>query len=285
MTQDVVSELTLRGADDNVIAASAWGEEGSPLVLMLHGIGQTRHSWRQAGPDLAAQGFRVLTLDARGHGDSAWAADGQYDLPRLADDLLAVLAQVPGRATLVGASMGGLTALLAAEAQPERVRSLVLVDIVARAKEEGSQRIRSFMSGNVGGFATLEDAAEAIADYLPHRRRNPNPQGLRKNLRQGEDGRWYWHWDPAIMSMQGGEHREQSQTLALRAGATLTCPTLLVYGRSSDVVDEEAIAEFQAVVPHLETRSLRDAGHTAASDVNDAFTEAVVDFCLRSKGE
>ncbi|WP_026927028.1 alpha/beta fold hydrolase [Granulicoccus phenolivorans] len=283
MTQQVVEEVTLRGVDGNLLAASAWGAQDDPLVLMLHGIGQTRHSWRQAGPNLAARGFRVLSLDARGHGDSAWSADGRYDLPRLAEDLLTVLDQLPGRATLVGASMGGLTSLLVAEAVPDRVRSLVLVDIVARAREEGSQRIRAFMSGNIGGFATLEEAADAIADYLPHRRRNPNPQGLRKNLRQGEDGRWYWHWDPAIMAMQQGEHRTDTQARALRAGATLTCPTLLVYGRSSDVVDEEAIEEFRAVAPHLEIRSLVGAGHTAASDVNDVFTETVVEFCLRTK--
>ena len=104
------------------------------------------------------------------------------------------------RSILIGASMGGMTGILAAdEAGPEKVTKLVLVDVVPRYEKDGSARIRDFMASGLHGFESLEDAAEAVAAYLPHRKKPRSPEGLKKNLRF-RDGRWFWHWDPAFLT-------------------------------------------------------------------------------------
>src|SRR5690606_10858671 len=107
----------------------------------------------------------------------------------------AVRRQIGGRPVLVGASLGGLTALLLeGEIAPGTARGLVLVDVAPRVEPEGVLRIHAFMTAHPDGFADLEEAAAAISDYLPHRPRRGVPPGLAKNLRRGADGRWRWHW-------------------------------------------------------------------------------------------
>ena len=251
-----------------------------PTILMLHGGGQNRFSWKNTGQILADHGFHVLALDARGHGDSARGPAGQYTVDFLARDVAAVLAQIGRPVTLIGASMGGLTGILAAHrAGPAVVTKLVLVDVVPRFENEGSARIRDFMTRHVHGFDTLEQAADAIADYLPHRRRPRNLDGLTKNLRH-RDGRWHWHWDPAFVTSVGDEPFADVDELE-RLTAGLSIPILLIRGKLSDVVSPAGVQHFLAMVPHAEFVELPDAGHTAAGDDNDAFSDAVVSFVKR----
>ncbi|MFD2499304.1 alpha/beta fold hydrolase [Rhizorhabdus histidinilytica] len=83
-------------------------------MLLLHGGGQTRGSWGAAVRALGAAGYQAVALDQRGHGESAWSDDGGYTLDRFADDLRRVVASFDRPPILVGASLGGLAALLAA---------------------------------------------------------------------------------------------------------------------------------------------------------------------------
>jgi non-heme chloroperoxidase len=181
---------------------------------------------------------------------------------------------------LVGASLGGVSAILA-EGNSDRVVSsgLVIVDVTHRNNPEGIQRITDFMASGLGGFATLEDAAAAIAAYTPHRKRAPNPEGLRKVLRRHEDGRWHWHWDPAFLSRKGGEVPPPDfQALFEVALASIAVPTLLVRGRLSDVVTDEGVNDFLAKIPHAKLADVSDAAHMVAGDQNDAFSSAVIGF-------
>ena len=188
------------GAGGLRLAAETWGAVEAPVVLLLHG-GQHRHSWRDTSAALANAGMHVIALDARGHGDSEWSPTGDYEVLALRDDVLAVLDTLGRPVIIVGASMGGLTGLLVAHAAgPERVRALALIDVVPNYDKAGSSRIRTFMQSGLDGFEQLDDAAEAVAAYLPHRPRPRSVEGLRRNLRQREDSRWYWHWDPAMMT-------------------------------------------------------------------------------------
>lgn len=253
---------------------------GSPTILMLHGGGQNRFSWKNTGQILADRGFHVIALDARGHGDSDRASDGRYTVDVLADDIAAVLEEIGRPVVIIGASMGGLTGILAAHrAGPEKVAGLVLVDVVPRFENEGTARIRDFMTRHVHGFETLEQAADAIAAYLPHRQRPHNLDGLRKNLRQAQ-GRWHWHWDPAFVTAVGDDPFAEIDELE-RAAIELTIPILLIRGKLSDVVSPEGVEDFLSKVPHAEFVELSDAGHTAAGDDNDAFSDAVVGFVAR----
>ncbi|MFE6857961.1 alpha/beta fold hydrolase [Nocardia sp. NPDC057668] len=276
------ARVTFRGHGGITLAGDSWGPQDGPLVVFLHGGGQTRHSWKDSGLALAKAGMHAVLLDARGHGDSEWAPEGDYRRDAMVQDLMAVLEQLGKPAFVVGASMGGLTGLLATvHPRHELITGLVLVDVVPRPERKGVERVLNFLSGNPEGFATLDEAADAVAAYLPHRRRPRSPEGLLRNLRQRADGRWYWHWDPAMMSGSGEDIDLHSEVLE-DAARRLTIPVLLVRGALSDVVSETGVAAFRALVPAAEYTEIGAAAHTAASDANDEFTDAVVDF-VRAK--
>lgn len=277
--------VKFRGANDLVLVADEWNRGAAsaadrPTILMLHGGGQNRHSWKNTGQVLADDGFHVVALDSRGHGDSDRAPGAEYSLESLCADILNVLAEIGRPVVLIGASMGGLTGILAAdEAGPQKVTKLVLVDVVPRFEKGGSARIRDFMFSHVNGFDSLEQAADAVAAYLPHRKRKRNPEGLKKNLRL-RDGRWYWHWDPAFLTKPQDDPFARVEMLE-RAAINLKIPILLIRGRLSDVVSNEGVQDFLEKVPGAELVELADAGHTAAGDDNDAFTDTVVKFVER----
>ncbi|MCV7212481.1 alpha/beta fold hydrolase [Mycolicibacterium canariasense] len=280
--------VTFRGVDDLTLVADEWNagiETDLPSVLLLHGGGQNRHSWKNTGQILAGDpgagaGMHVVALDSRGHGDSDRSPTANYSVETLCADVLQVLYQIDRPVVLIGASMGGLTGILAAhEAGPNLVTKLVLVDVVPRFEKDGSARIRDFMFNHVHGFDSLEQAADAVAEYLPHRPKPRSAEGLKKNLRL-RNGRWYWHWDPAFLTKPDDDPFTRVDKLE-QAAMNLTVPILLIRGRLSDVVSEEGVRDFLAKVPAAEFVELSDAGHTAAGDDNDAFTNVVVDFVSR----
>jgi pimeloyl-ACP methyl ester carboxylesterase len=277
--------VTFRGVDDLALVADEWNRDSAataerPSILMLHGGGQNRFSWKNTGQILADAGYHVVALDSRGHGDSDRSPTADYSVEALCGDALQVLYQVGKPAVLIGASMGGLTGILAAhEAGPELVEKLVLVDVVPRFEKDGSARIRDFMASGVEGFETLEEAADAVAAYLPHRTKPRSPEGLKKNLRL-RDGRWYWHWDPAFLTKPHDDPFARMDKLE-QAATNLEIPILLIRGKLSDVVSDEGVKDFLAKVPNAELTELADAGHTAAGDDNDAFSEVVVQFVDR----
>jgi pimeloyl-ACP methyl ester carboxylesterase len=252
------------------------GPGTAPLVVLLHGGGQTRHAWAGAAARLAREGFDVVRYDARGHGDSDWAPDGDYRMQTHAHDLIEVLGALGQPAHLVGASMGGVASLIAAAEAPDLVRSLVLVDIVPRFAPEGVARIRRFMTAHADGFATLEDAVAAVRDYNPHRPPSKSPQGLLRNLRE-RDGRLHWHWDPAVIGAPPDDTLGAMLSERL-AALPPTMPLLLVSGADSDVVDEAAIETFRRQAPQAQTVTVPRAGHMVAGDRNDAFGEAISRF-------
>jgi len=274
-----------RGVEDLTLVADEWnrGAESAasrPTVLMLHGGGQNRFSWKKTGQVLAEQGLHVVALDSRGHGDSDRAPKANYSIDALCADTLEVLDQIGRPVALIGASMGGMTGMLVADAAgPQRVTQLVLVDVVPRYEKSGSARIRDFMFSHVHGFESLEDAADAVAEYLPHRTKPRSPDGLKKNLRL-RDGRWYWHWDPAFLSAPDDDPFIRVERLE-QAVMNVTIPILLIRGKLSDVVSTEGVKDFLDMVPGAEFVELSHAGHTAAGDDNDAFSEAVVQFVSR----
>jgi non-heme chloroperoxidase len=270
--------VRFRGAGGVAIAGDGWGRPGDRPVLLLHGGGQTRHAWGGTAQALARAGHHAITLDARGHGETDWAPGGDYRLEAFVDDVLAVIAELGVRPALVGASLGGLTSLLLeGEMAPGSAGAIVLVDVVPRVEPDGADRIHAFMTGNPDGFADLEEAARAIAGYLPHRPRRGVPAGLEKNLRRGPDGRWRWHWDPAFLA--GDALAAVTDLERMRACARrLRPPTLLVRGRMSDIVSEAGAREFLADCPHARFVDVSEAGHMVAGDRNDAFTAAVLGF-------
>jgi pimeloyl-ACP methyl ester carboxylesterase len=278
-----------KGAGGNTLAGDVFGEDGPP-VLLLHGGGQTRHAWRKTGDLLARMGFVAYAVDQRGHGDSEWVADGAYAFADYAADarvLADTLAERSGvRPVAVGASLGGIAALLA-EGGPERPKNgrvfsaLVLVDITPRVDLAGVAKVQGFMRAHAKeGFASIAEAADAVAEYLPHRPRPRSHEGLKKNLRLHPDGRWRWHWDPRFLEgrRRVGPHGLEVEDMLVEAARRIAIPTLLVRGASSELVQEEHAKDFLKLVPHARYLDVTGARHMVAGDRNDQFAGAIKDF-------
>ena len=260
------------------------GDRGA-VVVLLHGGGQTRHSWKRTAERLAADGRTAVALDARGHGDSEWHPAGDYSLDGFVGDLVAYVATLTRPPVLVGASLGGIASLVAAGESPELASALVLVDVVVRVEPAGVARIRDFMAARSNGFASLEEVAEAIAAYNPLRPRPRRLDGLRKNVRQRADGRWYWHWDPAFMRIDDEPQRHIDPERLRAAASQLTIPTLIVRGAQSDIVSDDGLANMLALVPHAESVDVPAAGHMVAGDDNDIFASRLEAFLDQLDGE
>ncbi len=269
-----------QGRDGLLLAGDSWGEPGAPLVILLHGGGQTRHAWGGTGALLAEAGCHALALDARGHGDSQWSPGGDYSTDAMVQDLKTVIASLGGQPpVLIGASMGGITSLVGIGEDQVEARALILVDVVPRCEAPGVARIKAFMQQRPDGFASLDEVAEAIARYQPQRPKPASTRGLVKNLRATADGRLHWHWDPRYLDATH-DLEERYQRLS-ECARRLRLPTLVVRGAQSDVVSEEGLQDFLGLCPHAEHLNVAEARHMVAGDRNDAFGRAAWDFLRR----
>ncbi len=274
-----VDTMVFEGFEGVRLVADRRGGADDPPVLFLHGGGQTRHAWGAAAELVAQRGWRTVTLDLRGHGDSQWAANGDYSFTAFCADCVAVVDQLGRPPVLVGASLGGMSAMLA-EGTSDRTVScgLVLVDITPKTNPEGIRRITRFMQSGFDGFDSLEAAAAAIAAYTPQRARPVNPAGLRKVLRE-RGGRWYWHWDPRVIGSERTEVvPDRLSGLLDVATSNIHVPTMLVRGTLSDVVTRDGIDDLLSRIPDVTVVEVDGAAHMIAGDRNDAFTDAVLDF-------
>lgn len=276
--------LEFAGTEGNRLAADLFDGGGAP-VLLLHGGGQTRRAWDKTARMLAAAGRRAISVDLRGHGESDWVESGDYRFSTYAADVAGLVRDVAQRfhvaPTVVGASLGGLSGLGAEIAYGPVLDSLVLVDVTPWMDQTGVDRIQGFMRSHISdGFATLEDAADAIAAYLPQRKRPRSLDGLAKNLRLGDDGRYRWHWDPRFLDGPLCVDADFEHWFArLRAGLpSLAIPTLLVRGLLSELIHEAEATAFLSATPGSRMVDVGGAGHMVAGDRNDAFSAAIIEF-------
>jgi len=284
-----IHRVSFTGAEGNKLVGDAIGHHGR-AVLLLHGGGQTRHAWRNTGQAIARAGMTAYAVDQRGHGDSEWAPSGKYSFNDFAADARELADQLAtrtgARPVIAGASLGGIAALTA---EGEAVKlghdplfgGLVLVDITPRVDPSGVAKVTGFMREHArDGFASVEDAADAVAAYLPHRPRPASNEGLKKNLRLHDDGRWRWHWDPRFLEGRGPDavNRTERERALQDAAKSLKKPVLLVRGGSSELVQEEHVKEFLTLVPHATYADVAGARHMVAGDRNDQFSEAILKF-------
>jgi pimeloyl-ACP methyl ester carboxylesterase len=265
------------GASGTRLAADAFGDPDAPALLMLHGGGQTRHAWRATATNLADAGWRAIPVDLRGHGQSTHPQPPAYALDDFVADVRALITAIAEAPIVIGASLGGIAGLLAITESPAApAAGLVLVDVAHRFQPRGGRQIVSFMEDHPDGFASLSEAADAVATYLPHRTRPDDTTGLRHNLRC-KGGRWSWHWDPEILTLARQMIRDQthlSERLT-KAATRLRQPCLLVRGAESDVLTARVAREFAELAANATLAEVPRAGHMVAGDNNDAFTAAI----------
>lgn len=259
-----------------------WGHAGLPAVVCLHGGGQTAYMYEELGAALAGRNH-LLAWDLPDHGDSDPAPPGASLIGRhdLAAMVPAVCAEFGiSRAVFVGASLGGVVSATVAAARPELVAGLVLVDVGHRLEPEGVRRITDFMTAHES-FGSLEEAAEAIAAYLPQRAVVTGR--LTRNLRQRVDGRWVWkHGLGRRVRSEPGFDFGQGASL-LVAGLdddlrSLGCPVLVLRGTLSDVLSEGGADELVSLIPRGRLAVVSGAGHLTAGDNPESFVGLVSAF-------
>lgn len=280
-----VTQDSFVGADENRLAVTIFAGSGRP-VLFFHGGGQTRQAWNASALAVQKAGWTAITVDLRGHGQSDWLSGKQYSFEDFADDVrqvgLATKQRFGVRPVAVGASLGGISCLVAQYQSDQTLfDALILVDVTPQMKRDGVERILGFMGDRLQeGFASVEEAADAVSAYLPNRERPKSLNGLSKNLRLDDDGRYRWHWDPAFLDGPRPVYsgRVASEEYRVEAARALTVPTLLVRGQQSELVSADLAKAFLKLVPHAKLADVSGAGHMVAGDRNDAFQSAIFDF-------
>ncbi|MEC7844365.1 MAG: alpha/beta hydrolase [Actinomycetota bacterium] len=263
------------------IEADLWGPISDRSVLLLHGGGQTRHSWDSTARRLADIGVFAITLDLRGHGRSDWSKNSEYELSQFSEDIAFVLEEIGICPVLVGASLGGLVGMyLEGRMRPGSISALVLVDVVPNMNVNGAERVKDFMlKHSEVGFASLSEVAEVLAEYNPYRKKPTDLEGLKKNLRK-RGNRWFWHWDQTFISSERNEKNPDMRNTQLlnEVMSNIKVPTLLVRGKMSDLVTEDEVQEFLEKFPQSDFVDVSGAGHMVAGDKNDVFSEEVIAF-------
>jgi pimeloyl-ACP methyl ester carboxylesterase len=271
---DVLPQSMSIPAGDIILSGDRWTVDGAKgTVLLLHGGGQTRHSWARTARRLGEARWNVACVDMRGHGDSGWSPDGKYAFDSLVSDVVTVASTFDEPPVLVGSSIGGAAALVA-QGEQNVGRAMVLVDIALKVEPGGVVRVMEFMTSAPDGFLSLEEAVQVVRAYNPHRKRPPSVAGMRKNLRQGTDGRWRWHWDPNFLQI-GGHLDPLRLSAAARAHPV---PTLLIRGQNSDVVSETGMHELLEYMPHARHVEVSGAAHIVSGDDNDIMMSCLFGF-------
>ena len=255
-----------------------WGSAANPPMLLLHGFAQTCHSW-----DFVALGFsddyRVIVLDQRGHGDSDWAADGDYSPETQQNDISAIVREIGLEDfTLMGLSMGGRNSFTYAANNPDRVRALVIVDAGPQNMQQGTQNIRNFVQQD-DELDSVDAFVERVLKYNPRRPPEQIRGSIMHNLKQLPNGKWTWKYDKRLRrpGRRMGSDPETEKRLWGYLEA-LQCPTLLVRGGASDIIAMDTAEKMHAVIPNSQMATIDGAGHLVMGDSPAGFQRVVTEF-------
>ena len=250
-----------------------WGAAGCPPLLLLHGGAQTAPSWDGVAPELARD-HHVIARDQRGHGETEWAPPGRYRRADFVGDVAALLDRVGwAEATLVALSLGGLNAIAFAAAHPERVRGLVVVDVVPTVAPAGAEAIRAQLATR--DFASFEEAVALAHRFNPRRTLENIRARLRHGMRETPEGRWTYRFDPAM-----GAAVEGVEALWAAVGR-IRCPTLLVRGAESAILTRDGAERFRRALAGSRVVEVPGAGHSVMGDNPAGFLAAVRPFLHR----
>lgn len=251
-----------------------WGQPEAPPIVLLHGGGQSAHTWQRVAGRLRNR-YHLIAPDARGHGDSDWAPDRDYTLAAMREDLHGLTSQLGiEQFVLTGMSLGGMAALAYAGTYGETLRGLVVIDIAPDVQREGRERIVGFMRGRES-FDSLDDAVAYAHSFNPRRSPEALRRTLPRNLKELPDGRWRWKWDPAFLP--DGENTESRLGLEdlWAAAARVPCPALVVHGTESDILNQETGERLASVLPHGRYVSVSGSGHSVQGDNPHSLSDAI----------
>jgi len=260
------------GVGEIALHALEAGPPGAPPLCFLHG-GAAHAHWFDAVVPALADRHHVVSLDQRGHGESAWAAPPAYGTEDFAADLLGVMDRLGwARMALVGHSMGGHNAMAFAAWHPERVSALVVVDSRPALPEDRVERMRVRGQRPPRLHASADDALRSFRLLPPET--TADPALLRHLGRAGlvrVNGGWKYRFDPAC-------YAARRPVDAWPLLSRITAPTLVVRGEHSPIMTREIADRMRAAIPRARVVEIAGAYHHLVLDAPDAFTRALADF-------
>ena len=239
-----------------------WGNPGAPPVVCVHGYTSSAEAFNALARRVSDR-VRLIAMDVRGHGESAWSPDGAYRYEDQAGDLAGFVDQLGlQRFTLIGTSMGGIIAMTYAAAHAERLAGLVINDI-GPDPEAGTQRITQMVGDRPDRFATLDDALayrRRMSPIVASRTEDDQLELALGVLRRDANGAWGWKMDPAYITqrVQKGPPPRPALWPAL---ARIHAPTLVVWGADSDVLSEKQALRMVETLPKGDLVTVRGVGH------------------------
>jgi pimeloyl-ACP methyl ester carboxylesterase len=245
-----------------------WGEADNPeVVICVHGLTRLSRDFDRLARVLATR-YRVVCPDVAGRGDSDRLADPAfYGIPQYAADMVALIARTrAARVDWVGTSMGGLIGIAVAGQARAPIRQLVLNDVGPRLGAAAIARIGGYVSHHAD-FASLDEAVQYVSVSAA-------PFGLKTlhdwrelvapTLRQRSDGRFVFHFDPAIAVPFRSVTPEAAAAAEAATWAVydrISARTLLIRGAESDLLLPETAAEMVARGPRPRLAEVPGVGH------------------------
>ena len=263
---------------DLKLAYQEWGPDDGPVILALHGFGVSGHMFDEFG-QRAADRYRLINLDQRGHGDSEWASDGDYTREAFVADVEAVREGLGFESViLMGHSMGGLNAVEYTFQHPERVSALILVDVGPEAAKEGVDNIMRFTRGP--DELDFDEFVQNAMRFNTRRTEENIRERMRHRLRPLENGKWTWKFDKRFREGEGAVRSgsQLSSDELWRRFRELAPPVLLLRGQQSDILSQEVAERTVGEIPAARLVVVPEAGHSVPGDNPDGFTEAVTAF-------
>ena len=257
-----------------------WGSPGQPSMVLLHGFQSNAHTWDTFSQAMANT-YHVIALDQRGHGDTAWAPDGDYAPESFIHDIVGFIDSLTLTPTLlVGHSMGGRHAAMVAADYPDKVTKVVIVDTPAELPptilEMLAQQPESDTAPEPETFASFEDVIRGGIDQYPLTPEAELRHANYHNLYRGADGKWRWRWDLTLL-----ERRRLSRSLQLDLYPYLQrvqCPALLIRGQQSPLLTSDIAQKMVQHLPHGRLVEIPDSAHTVNADNAEAFNTITADF-------
>lgn len=258
------------------LSVCVYGDPDALPLLLLHGGGLTARSWQRVSASLIAD-YCCIAPDLLGHGDSTWSEDGEYSIAEYAKDIaeLVEALELPPL-PVVGHSLGGLiaTAFASRSTHPTAV---VLVDVGLEPRQEGAKNVVHFMEDTRSPYASIDDLVEEALRFNPRRDATILRDTLQQNMLQLGDGRWRWKYDQRFFPSRVGGFEEER--VELRAAASrIECPMLIIRGRDSRVLTEDAAVRTAARFSDSRVATVAEAGHTPHGDNPDGFLDVLVPF-------
>lgn len=240
-------------------------------MVILHGLFGNSDNWQTHAKKLSDY-YRVIVVDQRNHGHSAWSEEFSYDL--MAEDLHEIFQELDlKKAILIGHSMGGKTAIRFAQNHSELLEKLVVVDIGVKEYPMHHQEIlKGLHAVHLDQINTRSEAEKILTQYIDS---NGVRQFLLKNIFWIEKGKLAWRMNIPVLE------REMLHILSKIPDDEVLIPTLFIRGALSNYILDEDLENLENQFPDMILTTINNAGHWVHAEAPDEFIEQLLSFCLR----